>query len=274
VTGPSATRRRNGPRPAPAAAPRGGGRAALAAVGILVIVWEALVRVGVLSPIWLPAPSAILIEVARSSVDGELPAHVAATALRVVPGLFLGVIPGIVLGLLMGWSPSLRRAVDPIVAALHPLPKIAILPLLMLVFGLGEASRIAVIAVAAFFPVLISAMAGARGISPLYFEVATNYGAGRWGVFRRVVLPASLPGALAGLRISVNAALTVAIAVEIIVAERGLGSLVWRSWEVLQTELLYATLLVIALLGVALNAALVRLRGWWIPWEPGEAGPE
>jgi len=249
-------------------APHGEGRVTVLAVGAVFVLWEVLVRLGVLSPIWLPAPSAILAELARSTAEGELPTHLGATIVRVVPGLLLGVVPGLVLGLLMGWSPRLRRAVDPVIAALHPLPKIAILPLFMLVFGIGEASRIAVIAVAAFFPILISAMAGAREISHLYFEVAENYGADRRAVFRRVVVPGSLPSALGGLRISVNAALTVGIAVEIIVADRGLGSLVWLSWEVLRTELLYATLLMIALVGLGLNAGLASLRERLIPWEP------
>ena len=166
---------------------------------------------------------------------------------RMIPGLLLGAVPGLLLGLAMGWSRALRRALDPILMAIHPIPKIAILPLLMIFFGIGEASRIAVASVAAFFPMLISTMAGVQQINPIYFEVARNYGASPFKLFTRVILPGSLPLALSGLRLAANVTLLVTIAAEIVMADRGLGSLVWLAWETLRIELLYATLTVVSL---------------------------
>jgi NitT/TauT family transport system permease protein len=193
--------------------------------------------------------------------------HVGATLFRMVPGLLLGGIPGLLLGLAMGWSSALRRAVDPLLMAIHPIPKIAILPLLMIFLGIGEASRIAVASVAAFFPMLINTMAGVRQINPLYFEVARNYGAGRLDLFRRVVFPGSLPMAMSGLRLAANVTLLVTIAAEIVMSDTGLGSLVWLAWETLRVELLYATLIVVSLLGITISTGLHRLHRALIPWQ-------
>lgn len=230
--------------------------------------WEALARLEVLPAVLFSSPSTVVRTLFDSLRTGEMFAHIAATLLRTVPGLVIGAVPGFVLGLAMGWSPALRRAVDPILMAIHPIPKIAILPLLMIFLGIGEASRIAVAAVAAFFPLLINTMAGVRQISPLYFEVAENYGASRWKLFTRVVIPGSLPLSISGLRLAANVTLLVTIAAEIVMSETGLGSLVWVAWETLRVELLYATLIVVSLLGIGLSTSLHGLQRALVPWDP------
>lgn len=237
----------------------------------LLIAWEVLSRLGVLRPVLFSSPVVIGRTLARSFATGEMGSHTLATLVRTSAGLALGAIPGLLLGLAMGWSSGLRRALDPILAALHPIPKIAILPLLMIFLGIGEASRIAVASVAAFFPMLINTMAGVRAINPIYFEVAQNYGASRYRLFSRVVLPASLPLVFSGLRLAANVTLLVTIAAEIVMADRGLGALVWLSWETMRVELLYATLVVIASLGVALTGGLRLIRRAVVPWQV-EAG--
>ena len=233
----------------------------------LLIAWEVLSRLGVLKPVLFSSPVVIGRTLARSFASGEMGSHALATVARTTAGLALGAVPGLLLGLAMGWSRGLRRALDPILAALHPIPKIAILPLLMIFFGIGEASRIAVASVAAFFPMLINTMAGVRAINPIYFEVAQNYGASRYRLFSRVVLPASLPLVFSGLRLAANVTLLVTIAAEIVMADRGLGALVWLSWETLRVELLYATLVVIASLGIALTGGLRLIRRAVVPWQ-------
>lgn len=243
------------------------------AVGVsLLAAWEAAVRLGLASPVYFPPPTEIGATLWEALASGELWLHLRSTLLRVIPGLFIGMVPGLLLGVVMGRSKALRQVVDPFVAAVHPIPKIALLPLLMILLGIGEASRIAVVAVAAFFPMLINAMAGVSRISPLYFEVARNYGASRWKQLTRVMLPASLPMVLSGLRLSANVAFLVAVAVEIIAADTGLGALIWFSWEVLRVELLYAVLVVIALFGVTLNVTLGALARQLAPWQSAANG--
>jgi NitT/TauT family transport system permease protein len=233
----------------------------------LLVVWEALSRLGVLRPVLFSSPTVIAQTLARAIASGEMVSHTGATLLRTGTGLVVGAVPGLLLGLAMGWSAGLRRALDPLLAAVHPIPKIAILPLLMIFLGVGEATRIAVASVAAFFPMLINTMAGVRQINPLYFEVARNYGAGGFRVFSHVVLPGSLPFVFSGARLAANVTLLVTIAAEIVMSDRGLGALVWLSWETLRVELLYATLVVIALLGISLTGGLRLLRRALVPWQ-------
>ncbi len=171
------------------------------------------------------------------------------------------------LGLLMGWSKRLRRVFDPIVAASHPLPKIAVLPLLLIILGIGESAKITAIALAAFFPMLINAMAGVQEIHPAHFELARGYGANRLQIFLRVVLPASLPMVMAGVRLAMNVAWLVTIAVEIVAASSGLGSMIWMARETMHTEEIYAALVVISLIGVCANWVLRELTLRLIPWQ-------
>ncbi len=249
---------------------RGGRWRAVALTGVAVGAvagWEAASRQGWLSPLLFPAPSAIAAKTAALMASGELPRQTAATMSRVFIGLVLGGVPGAVVGLLMGWSRRARALGDPLVAALHPIPKIAILPLIMVAFGIGETSKIVVVAVSAFFPMLISAMEGVRQISPIHFEVARNCGASRLKILTRVVMPGSLPLLLTGARLALNTALLLTIAVELLLTESGLGSMIWMAWQTLRIDQLYASLFVIAVLGVLFNALLQYLSARLVPWQ-------
>lgn len=237
------------------------------AVGVLLL-WEFCARTGLVNALFLPAPTSIGRTLVNEIWKGALLGHLGATLMRVFPGLIIGAVPGTLLGLAMGWSPRLRGVADPFVAALHPVPKLALLPLLMVLLGLSEAPRIAVIAIASFFPMVLSAMAGVRQISPVHFEVAKNYGASPLKVLTRVVLPGSLPMVLTGLRLAANVALSLTIAVEIATANTGLGALVWLSWQVLRIELLYATIVITALFGITVNVVLQWLTRRLVPWLP------
>ncbi len=239
----------------------------LAVVLMILLGWEIAARRGWISALFFPAPSTILLSVASLLRSGRLLDDFAATLFRVVLGTIIGCVPAALLGLLIGWSARLRRLFDPVIAALHPVPKIAILPLLMVIFGIGEASRTAAIAFSAFFPMLISVSAGVRQISGSFFEVVESYGGHSRQVLRHVVLPGSLPMLITGLRLSLNVALLLTIAVEFVAAKSGLGALIWLSWETFRTERLYAGLLVISLFGIGMNALLQLSARRLIPWQ-------
>ena len=238
---------------------------ALIAISV-VLFWEWEVRRGGLSALFFPAPSTIFLTLKELIANGELTKNLSATLFRVFTGFLLGGLPGLILGLSMGWSKRIRTIVDPFVAAAHPLPKIAILPLILIVFGVGELSKVIAVAVAAFFPMLINTMAGVRQISPIYFEVAQNYGASKIKIFTRVVIPGSLFMIFTGVRLALNISLLISIAVELVVAKKGLGAMIWFAWETLQTEVLYASLFVIAVLGIFLNFTLQYITIHIIPW--------
>lgn len=241
--------------------------AGLALVGFS-LAWEALARSGRISPLFFPPPSRILADLWALAAGGKLWPHLTASLERLGLGFSLGALSGWLLGLGMGWSPRLRAILDPFVAALHPIPKIAIFPLLMMIFGLGETPKVIAIAITAFFPMLINSMAGVRGLNPVYFEVTRNYGAGRWITFWRVVLPGSLPLTLAGVRLALNMALVIGVAVELLSAKEGLGVLIWFAWQTLRIEDLYASLVVIGGLGLGLNLLLHALTRCLTPWHP------
>lgn len=237
-----------------------------AVVLLLLGAWEAGVRWGGVSPLLTPAPTTILRELATLVGNGVMVTNLGATLLRLTLGLVLGAGSGIALGLAMGWWPAVRRAMDPLVAGIHPIPKIALFPILIVLLGIGEESKIAAIAIGAFFPSLINTMAGVRGISPIQLDLARNYGASTRAMFFRILLPGSLPLVLTGLRISANVAFLSAIGVEMISAHTGLGSLLWLSWQVFRIEQLYATLIVVALVGIVLALAIRSLTRRWAPW--------
>lgn len=240
-------------------------------IAALLAAWEAGVRWGLIAPLFFPAPSTI----AQTTVDlwqeGTLGPALGRTLTRVGLGVLLGGVPGLCLGLVMGWSRTLRVLLDPLVAALHPLPKIALLPLIMIVLGVGEEAKVFVAALGAFFPMLINTMAGVREIHPIHFEVAANCSASPWRVLRRVVLPGSLPMMMTGLLIALNTTLLLTIAVEMVAAREGLGATIWLAWQTMHTEDVYACLLVITGLGLAFNAAVLWLTRRIAPWRDKSA---
>lgn len=239
----------------------------VAAVGL----WEAASRAGWISRLFFPPPSEVGAALIRAARSGDLIAHLTVTLTRVGAGVAIGGTMGLLIGLLLGWSPRLRAFVDPFVATFHPIPKLAVLPFVMMLFGVGEASKIVVIAIGVFFPMLLTAMAGVRHIQATYFDVAAVYGATRLQMLGHIVLPGSLPFVLTGVRLAFNIGLLVTLAVELVTARRGLGRMIWFAWETFRIEDLYAALAVIAAIGVGVNLVLGWLTARLVPWRAERA---
>lgn len=194
-----------------------------------------------------------------------------ATLFRLMAGLLIGCSAGLLLGWVMGASRPVRVAFDPVVAALHPVPKLAIFPIFLVLLGIGEASKVALVALTAFFPMVINTLAGVQQIDRTYLDAAANFGASGRTLLRHVILPASLPMALAGLRLAVNSALVVTISIEMLSARQGLGAQIWLAWQTLRTEELYATLVVIAVIGLIMNQVLALIAHRSMPWSTAAA---
>jgi len=233
--------------------------------GVLTL-WEGASRMGFVSTTVLPPPTSIARALFVALTEGDLLGHLGVTLGRLTAGLLLGGTAGLLTGLAMGWSRRLRGLADPFVSVVHPVPKLSLLPLLMVFFGLGETPKVLVIAATSFFPMVLNAMAGVRQISPVHFDVARSHGASRRQMLRRVVIPGSLPTVLVGVRLATNVALVTTVAVEMIAAQRGLGSQLWLSWQILRVDLLFATVTLIALLGVSINRGMRRLARHAAPW--------
>lgn len=241
--------------------------AAPVAVLLLLLTWEWAARTGHVRTLFFPAPSVILQTLLRMIMDGRLGRHLSASLLRLVNGFLLGAIPGLILGLLSGWSRRLRLIVDPLIAAAHPVPKVSLLPLVMIIFGMRDISKVIVIGIVCFFPMMINAAAAVREIPPIYFEVAENYGASLRRLLTRVVAPATLPLILNAIRLALNSALTLTLAVELVATRQGLGTLIWLAWETLRTEELYAVITVTAVLGIGINLVLHYVYKTLVPWQ-------
>jgi len=238
---------------------------ALALAGLAA--WEFGARRGWIPSLFFPAPSTVFHRLVDLSESGELAKHVSATVARMAVALVLGGGFGLVLGLLLGYSPRLRVVVDPFIAALHPVPKMALLPLILLIFGLGFFSKALAVAISAFFPMVINTMAGVLQIDPNYYDVAKLHGVGRRQIFWRIVLPGSMPMTLAGARMALNRALGATIGLELITAQNGLGSMLFFAWQTYRTEELYATIFVIAVFGYLFRRIVNTVAARLVPWQ-------
>ena len=235
-------------------------------IATAILVWEVLARTGVVSAIIFPAPSLILKTLFTGIVTGEYLQDLYYTFTRIFAGFFIGGGLGLILGMIMGWSPHIRKVLDPIVAALHPLPKFSLLPMIIILFGIGESSRIAMVTLASFFPMLVTTMAGVMQINPTYYEVVENYGGNTFDTFRKVVLPGSLPIIMSGARLSLRSALTITIGVEMIFSNTGLGSVLWLAWETMRLTHMYSVLIIISIVGMVATWLLKIAKKKLAPW--------
>jgi ABC-type nitrate/sulfonate/bicarbonate transport system permease component len=198
--------------------------------------------------------------------------HILTTLFRVFGGFFFGAVPGIVVGVIMGMNRTVRLMLDATMSAIYVLPKIAIFPIMMLVFSnpFGEGPKIAVVAIASFFLVAINTMAGVRDIDPVYLESGKNYGANRWQMFWHVITPGAMPVIFAGLRLALGTAIIATVAIEFVRAKKGAGFLILYYWEIMVPEKMYAALVVIMVLGVLLSYGLHRIEKQIMPWRREE----
>ena len=252
---------------APARAARPSWLLGAAALALIVLAWEAVARLQWVPALFLPAPTAVLGEAGRMAWSGELGRHVGVSLARVGLGFGLGAAVGTLLGLVLGSSPTLWAIGNPVIAATYPIPKIALLPLMILWLGIGEAPKVAMIALGVFFPVVINAYAGVQGTDPLMVKAARSLGAGRWQVILKVVLPSALPTILAGYRLGAGIALLLVVSAEMINATAGIGFLILHSGDLMLTGKLMVGLATLSLLGLASTWALRALEAWLAPWK-------
>jgi ABC-type nitrate/sulfonate/bicarbonate transport system permease component len=195
----------------------------------LLLVWEIGARTGLIDTRFFPAPSSII-------------------------------------AIIMGLSRPVRALFEPLIAATYPIPKSSILPLALLIFGLGEGSKIFMVAVGVFFPVAINATTGVLEINKIYLDVGANYKASRWNMFRTIALPGALPVIMTGIRLGLGMGLVLIAVAEMIGAKSGLGYIIWSAWETFAVEQMYVGLFVIAIIGSVLTIALNEVEKILVPW--------
>lgn len=233
---------------------------------LILAVWQALCSAGLVSRRYVPSPYDIFVAGYAMLVSGELLTHIGVSLYRLAAGFVIGAVPGILIGIAMGLNRYLRAALDPLVAALYPIPKIAVLPLLMMVFGLGDGSKIAAVAISVLLLTIINTLAGVRSIESIHFDVARNFNTPWYKLFIRVIVPATLPTVFAGLRIALGLSLVVLVGAEFVASRAGIGYLIWTSWETLLVDRMFVGIIVITALGVLSSWLLHELEIHFVPW--------
>ncbi|MFJ2767839.1 ABC transporter permease [Streptomyces sp. NPDC087300] len=245
------------------------------AVGVpaaLILLWQLAAVQGWIDDRVYPAPQTIIEDGWGRAADGELWPDVWATLKRVLAGYAIGTVAGYALGLLMGSLSLVRAALEPTLDALYVVPKLALLPVFLNMFGLGEGPQVALVAATVFFFVWISTMAAVLAVPSGHRDAGQVFGASPCQMFRHVLLPASLPAVLVGARIAAGVAVLVIVASEQIAAADGLGHLIFDSRALFQNDVMFVGIVCVAVLGVVFSE-LVRIAGRLLtPWAPRDRG--
>lgn len=233
---------------------------------VFLLIWEGVVRLGQVNEILVPAPASVLRTMIDLTLDGRLPWAIAVSLNRVLQGFIYGSLLGIALGLLVGWFRAVEDAVDPLVAAIYPIPKSALFPLFILWFGLGDTSKIITIMIGVLFLVLINTVTGVKAIDPVLIKAARDLGANQRQIFAKVVIPGALANIFTGLRLGAGMALILVFITEIEATRAGLGFLLWESYQLLLVKQVFSCTIAFGVLGILSTWILQWLERLLCPW--------
>ncbi len=239
---------------------------------VLLLLWEAIGRFVITSKLFFVPFSTIVVAFWDLLSTGELQQHFSVSAQEFVQGYMLAAVTGTVLGFVMANSRPLREYLEPLLSALYSTPLIALTPLLILWFGIGTPSKVAVVFLMVIFPVWINTSVGFVSTDRSYLEVARSFGASRWQSFVQVVFPSALPFVIAGLRLGVGRGIVAVVVGELFGAKAGLGYLIFFSSQAFQTANLFVGILVLSLTGMFSMSALQWLERRLAPWRPSSIG--
>jgi ABC-type nitrate/sulfonate/bicarbonate transport system permease component len=242
------------------------------AVTLFLVFWEMAVAFGWVNPLFTSSPSRIARTAYQLFADGSIFYDLQISGLEFVTGFGLAVIVGVPLGILMGWYRRLNAVLDPFVSALYATPRIALLPLMMIWFGIGLGSKIAIVFLGAVFPILVNTITGVRTINADFVKVARSFGSNDRQIFLTVALPSSVPLLLTGLRLGLGHALIGIVVGEMYGATAGLGFLIAVSGARFQTDKVMVGIIIIAALGVALTELLRVVERRFERWRPSVGG--
>lgn len=235
----------------------------------LIAVWQAASAWGWLSTRVLPAPLDVLRAALALAESGELFKHVQVSAGRALSGLAIGGSLGLALGLLTGSLRWAETLLDSSIQMVRNIPALALIPLVILWFGIDESAKLFLISVSVFFPIYLNTFHGIRNVDPALIEMGRSYGLTRWQLYREVILPGALSSILVGLRFSLGLMWVILIVAETISAQAGIGYLTMNAREFLQTDVVLVGILLYALLGKLADWFARGLERWWLRWHPG-----
>ncbi|BAO88367.1 ABC transporter permease subunit [Caballeronia cordobensis] len=233
---------------------------------LILLVWEGAARAGLIAPQVLPAPSKVIGTAFDMAKDGELFIHLGVSLLRASAGFVIGGVLGLALGILVGFSPLAQAFLDRSIQMVRAIPFLAMLPLVIVWFGVGEVAKIFLVSLAVLFPVYINTMLGIRLIDPKLMELAKVVGLDRTAIVRRIVLPGAMPSILTGVRYALAHAWLALVIAETLATTRGIGFLAMDAREFLNTNVILLTIIIYALIGVAADALVRRLEARFLSW--------
>jgi ABC-type nitrate/sulfonate/bicarbonate transport system permease component len=240
---------------------------ALIPIALLLAAWEVAARSGLWSRIVFPSLEAIAREFIGFFARADAWEQIWTSLYRAFGGFGLAAVVGVALGMIMGRSKRVAEMLDPLFSGTYAVPKLALFPIFIFVFGIGSLSKVALVFLECLYPIVIMTYHGAKGVNRVWLWSAENMGASRWQILRRVVIPATTPYIFAGFRVAVPVAMIVVVITEMISSADGLGYLVIYSLSSLRTDRMLAVVVIIALIGYLLDKGLVLARNRLIYWE-------
>jgi len=232
----------------------------------LVLLWQGGVSLGLIHSLFLPAPVTIAAALYHLTISGELWRHLSASLARLAIGWVVGTVCGIAVGLAVGlWSVA-RSPGMAVVSALFPIPKIALVPLFIIWFGIGEGSKLVTLAFGVFFPTVIATVGGVDNVPRGLIRMAQSFGLSHAAIVRKIVLPGALPALLSGFRVTASIAIILLVAAEMIGADRGIGAFVLAAGNLYDTSNLLAGIVVLSAMGLVVAWLIGRLERWLLVW--------
>lgn len=233
---------------------------------ITIIIWQVFYYFKLIDSFWFPSPHKIISTAYRLFRIGIIQNNIFATLKRFIPGFIIGSFFGLIVGFLCGMSRKLSVFLEPLIYLVLPIPRFALLPFMILIFGTGIGSQIIYIAIGAFFPVVINTISGINQINKNFVEAAMHYGAKGWRLYKRIILPGSMPSIFIGLRLSAGLSLTYVTVIEFLTATDGVGAMIWLSLQTLRMDKLFLGVALVALLNVLFISLLNAIEHILVPW--------
>ena len=235
---------------------------------LLIILWQIASSLGLIGNRLMPAPSAVLVAAWDKLASGELIANIAVSGSRALSGLVVGGGIGFVFGLANGLSRLSLRLTDTTFQMIRTIPNLALIPLVILWFGIGEEAKLFLTSLGVFFPIYLNTLHGVRNVDPQLIEMGRVYGMSRWTLFRRVILPGALPSIFVGLRFSLGIMWLTLIVAETLSASSGIGHMAMQAREFMMTDIVVLALVVYALLGKLADVIVIGLERLTLQWHP------
>lgn len=237
----------------------------------LLLLWEIASRVGILDERFFPSPVNIVSDsfgfVTDPRLRDELLHNLAESGVRLGVGFVAGTVAGLIVGLAMGLHPVTRYALGGVISSTYSLPKLTLFPLMIVFFGIGNMSMIALIALGVFFMVCINTTSGVIYSDPVYDDVARSFELPRLVRLRLITIPAAIPSVISGVRLGFGQALIIVVSTEFVSGNGGIGYLIWNSWQILDVPMMFVGLAIVGLTGWLVSAAINRLGKALAPWQ-------